>query len=338
MESKLDFNSDSLFRIIFEGRENYRLMDNENNIWPAVLAGKVRNTALLWPAIGDWIKGRPQPGGWILIEEVIERKTVLVRKDPGQGTPQILAANVDTLFIVTSANQDWSLNRLDRYVALALSGRVQPVIVINKIELVADPQSLLDATAQRFVNVNVHGMSAHEGWNLESLDSYAQPGKTVAFIGSSGVGKSSLTNALMGQTHAHVQEIRGSDGRGRHTTTHRELHVTPSGALVIDTPGLRQVGLVEDMDLHSAFTDMEELAARCRFTDCRHESEPGCVIQDALARGALDSGRWRNYLKLQKELEYERRKSSKALQSQEKKRWAKIHIANRSRQKSKDIR
>lgn len=330
----MEYCSDFVFRIIFEGRENYRVIDCRQNVMRARLAGKLRFHSDLWPAIGDWITGRPQPGGWILIEEVIERKSVLLRKDPGQNSSQVLAANVDTLFVVTSANQDLSLNRLDRYVTLALSGGVRPVIVVNKIELASEPHSLLDKVASRFPNVDVHGVSALEGWNLDGLDQYASPGQTVAFIGSSGVGKSSLTNAMLGHESMNTREIRTSDGRGRHTTTHRELHVTRIGAMIIDTPGLRQVGLSEDMDLDVAFSDIEEFARRCKFTDCQHQSEPGCTIQVALEEGALDADRWQNYLKLQKELAFERRKSSKALQSEERKRWAKIHVANRSRMKA----
>lgn len=329
----MDHFSAPVFRIIFEGRENYRVMDQEQNVFPAEVAGKVRNQSELWPAVGDWVIGRPQPGEWVLIEEVRERTSVLARRDPDGIRDQVLAANVDTLFIVTSANHDLNLNRLERYVALAVSGHVQPVIVVNKIELANDAHALLDSVVERFPAVDVHGMSVVERWNLESLDLYATDGRTVAFVGSSGVGKSSLTNVLLGKSQMLTQGIRTDDDRGRHTTTHRELHVTNAGAWVIDTPGLRQVGLTDDVELDAAFVDIEGLAARCKFTDCRHSTEPSCAIQTALADGTLALERWENYQKLKRELAFEQRKASKALQSQEKKRWAKIHMGHRAREK-----
>lgn len=323
----------SVFRIAFESREQYRVINPENQVFPAALAGRVRHQGL-WPAVGDWVEGHLQPSGWVQITAVLERTSLLVRKDPDRGTPQVLAANVDTLLIVTSANQDLNLNRLDRYVALASSGNIRAVILVNKIELATDPQALLDQVAHRFPRLDVLGVSAHEGWNLNELENYAHSGQTVALVGSSGVGKSSLTNFLLGEDRAHVQEIREQDGRGRHTTTTRELHIAPTGAIVIDTPGIRQVGLTDDSDLAGVFSDIETLASQCRFTDCRHNTEPGCGILKALAEGQLEKSRWQNYLKLEKELAFERRKTSKALQSQENKRWIQIHKQQRARLKA----
>ncbi len=320
------------FRIVFANRERFRVMDQYLNIFDAALAGKIRNQSTLWPNVGDYVSGVPQPGGWISIEAVIDRISVLERRGP-DGRAQVLAANVDTLFIVTSANQDLNLNRLERYVAMAISGGVAPVIVINQIELAADPYGILDLVAERFSSVNVLGTSVIEGWNLDAIAEYAEAGRTVAFVGSSGVGKSSLTNAILGAFHMQVSAIREDDDRGRHTTTHRELLVAPSGAMVIDTPGLRTVGLGDDADLELAFADIESLARQCRFTDCRHSTEPGCAILSALESGELQTERWENYIKLGRELAFERRKTNKALQSEEKKKWAKIHMANRERRK-----
>ncbi len=309
-------------------------MDQHFNIFDASLAGKIRHQAALWPTVGDYVSGLPQPGGWILIQSVNSRFSVIERRAPDGGS-QILAANVDTLFIVTSANLDLNLNRLERYAAMAISGGVAPVFVINKIELAADPHAVLDQVAGRFPNIDVLGTSVVEGWNVESLAEYAVQGRTVAFVGSSGVGKSSLTNALLGRMHMAVSSIREDDDRGRHTTSHRELQVTPNGALVIDTPGLRTVGLGEDADLDSVFGDIEALARQCKFTDCRHSTEPGCAILAALESGDLHADRWENYIKLGRELAFERRKASKALQAEEKKKWAKIHMANRERMKGR---
>lgn len=322
------------YRIIFANRERFRAMDQHLNIFEATLAGKLRYQTALWPTVGDYVIGLPQPGGWVLIQSVSHRFSVLERRAPDGGS-QILAANVDTLFIVTSANLDLNLNRLERYAAMAISGSVAPVIVINKIELAADPHAVLDQVAERFPNINVLGTSATEGWNVDCLLEYAVQGRTVAFVGSSGVGKSSLTNALLGGVRMEVTAIRDDDDRGRHTTTHRELHVTSRGALVIDTPGLRTVGLGDNADLDSVFGDIEALALRCKFTDCRHSNEPGCAILAALESGGLPTDRWENYIKLGRELAFERRKNSKALQVEEKKKWAKIHMAHRERMKGR---
>lgn len=329
----MDYRSDSVFRVVFEGRENYRVMDKEYKVVPAEVAGRLRNEADLWPAVGDWVKGSIQPGEWVRIEEVLARRTTLARKRPSGNGQQILAANVDTLFVVTSANQDLSSNRLDRYLSLALTGHVRPVIIVNKIELADDPHALLDSVVDRFPCIDIYGTSVVENWNMDCLGLYATERQTVAFLGSSGVGKSSLTNALLGNSKIATQEIRSSDGRGRHTTTHRQLHRTPSGATVIDTPGLRLVGLTDDTELSIPFGDIEELATQCKFSDCQHSTEPLCAIRRALGDGTLETCRWESYQKLNRELAFERRKSSKALQSQEKKKWAKIHMAHRARER-----
>ena len=315
--------NDFRFRIIFESREHYRLMDENKKTYPAQISGSLRKNAKDWPAVGDWVSGQLQPGDWILIEGMQPRKGVLSRKNQKETRPQILATNVDFLFIVTSANHDLNLNRLERYAAMAQTGGVTAVIVINKIELADDAPKLLEEVAGRFPQIEVLGVSVHSNLNLEQFERFALAGATLAFVGSSGVGKSSLTNHLLGEFRANVRNIRENDARGRHTTTHRELHTTVSGAFVIDTPGLRSLSLTDSTDLNLVFADIHEIELKCRFTDCRHGTEPGCAIQKSLANGELVESRWRNHVKLQKEQDFENRKSSKALMSEKKKEWDK---------------
>jgi ribosome biogenesis GTPase / thiamine phosphate phosphatase len=251
------------------------------------------------------------------------RKSLLQQQDPSSMRPQVLASNVDVLFIVTSANHDFNLNRLDRYVAMAFSGGIRPVILINKVELAENPVELIEQAAQRFVGVDVHAVSVYQRLNLKSLDIYAQPAHTLAFVGSSGVGKSSLTNYLLGEEFMQTSEVRESDSRGRHTTTHREMHFTKSGAVLIDTPGLRSVSLSDGDGLDFVFSDIEDLAQKCKFSDCSHTGEPGCAMNKALENGELSEERWQSYCKLQREVAFESRKQNKALLSEQKKQWAK---------------
>lgn len=328
-------NTGCRFRVIFESREHYRLMDDNKNIFAAEISGSLRKSAESWPAVGDWVSGRIQPGNWVLIENIAERKSVVARKDPGGLRPQILAANVDTLFIVTSANQDLNLSRLDRYVAMALTGEVKPVILVNKIELAESPESLLHEVTLRFEGIEVHGVSVHDKLNLEALQKYTGAGVTLALVGSSGVGKSSLTNYLLKSESMMVSNIRVDDDRGRHTTTHRELHVTEENTYIIDTPGLRSLGLTDATDLGLIFDDIQSISLKCRFSDCNHQSEPGCAVQQARASGELNEDRWQSHAKLQRELAFEKTKGNKALMSEQKKKWAKRGKEIRSRLKDK---
>ena len=331
----MNLNSKSRFRVIFESREHYRLIDENKNIFAAEISGFFRFSAQSWPAVGDWVEGTAQLGDWILIEEVLPRRTLLSRNDPGSVRPQILATNVDVLFVVTSANADFNLNRIERYVAMATAGGVLPVIVINKIELSEDAQALIGETESRFAGVDVYGVSAAEARNVEALMKHVKPGVTMAFVGSSGVGKSSLTNILTESGAMAVSAIRESDSRGRHTTTHRELQYFGENCAVIDTPGLRSVGLSEGTDLDSVFAEISASARSCRFRDCRHETEPGCAVKAAVDSGEITSERIQNYNKLSRELAFEERKQNKAAMSETKKLWAKRSKAIRQNAKKK---
>jgi ribosome biogenesis GTPase len=275
-----------------------------------------------------------ETGHWVLIEDLKERRSVIIRKDVSGRTSknQILAANVDVLFIVTSANADLNLNRIARYLALVAAEDIQSVILLNKIELCTEREKLIAEMAERFPQTRIFGVSALQS-EIAPLKEFIRPGQTVSFVGSSGVGKSSLINAILGSQRMLTSEIRHSDSKGRHTTTHRELLLTETGCSIIDTPGLRSVGLTEESDISSLYEDIELLISNCRFHNCRHVSEPGCAVQESLAAHKLSEDRWTQFRHMEKEILFEKRKSDKALQSKQKKEWAKKSSGLRKRER-----
>ena len=276
------------------------------------------------PAVGDWVVVRRDegPGGAASIRAVLPRRSAFVRRDPGDKEErieaQVLAANVDTAFIVAAADQRWSARRIERYVTLACEAGVEPVVVITKADMAADGEALLREAASLIPEGAARAgdcaaparrpavlVCAPEGRGLEGLEAWLQPGKTVVLLGSSGAGKSTLLNALAGTEVAATQAVRSDDDRGRHTTTHRQLYRLPSGALVIDSPGLREIQVLAGEEaLATAFSDVEEIALRCRFRDCRHEREPGCAVREALETGELDEGRYAGWKKLRREVAF----------------------------------
>lgn len=248
--------------------------------------------------VGDWV--RVQDGR---IAERIPRRTWLQRKGP--GGVQWLAANIDIAFVVTSANQDFNVRRLERYLAMIAQGGAQPVIVLNKADL-DSPERFLRQLHQD-LKAPVITLSAQFDETIAPLESYFRTGTTAIFVGSSGVGKSTLVNRLLGRAHQKTGAIREDDARGRHTTTRRSLLLRPEGpGMVIDSPGLRALGLSQDIDPSAVFGQVEQLAARCRFANCAHESEPGCAVQGAIREGTLDPTRAEHFAKLQREREHER--------------------------------
>ncbi len=293
----------------------------------AVTAGRLSHDAASGdlPAVGDWVAIAPRPEeGGATIQAVLPRRTKFSRKVAWAASEeQVVAANVDVVFLLTSLNEDFNLRRMERYLTLAWESGAQPVIVLTKTDL-SDTVDLrvLDVEAIAF-GVPVHAISSITGDGLDVIRSYLAPGRTIALLGSSGVGKSTLVNTLAGEELLAVKEIR-EDGEGRHTTTHRQLVLLPEGGLVLDTPGMRELQLWESADgLGETFSDVEELAASCRFNDCAHKTEPGCAIQAALEHGTLEPGRWASYQKLQRELAHLERRLDKRAQSEERKRWAK---------------
>jgi ribosome biogenesis GTPase / thiamine phosphate phosphatase len=307
----------------------------------ATVAGRLEHVAAGagdLPAVGDWVAVAARPGeGTATIQAVLPRRTKFSRKVTlGAAEEQVLAANVDTVFLLTSLNEDLNLRRLERYLALAWESGAQPVVVLTKTDLSHEVESQTLLVESIAYGVPVHAISSLTGDGLDLVRSYLRPGTTVALLGSSGVGKSTLVNTLVGEELLAVNAIRESDGEGRHTTTARQLIVLPEGGLVIDTPGMRELQLWESSDgLGETFGDVEELAAQCRFSDCAHRTEPGCAVQAALEAGTLDYGRWASYKKLQRELAHLERRLDKRLQSEERKRWAKAGAEGRARSLAK---
>lgn len=307
----------------------------------ATVAGRLEHEAAGaadLPAVGDWVAvaARPEEGA-ATINAVLPRRTKFSRKVAlSASEEQVLATNVDTVFLLTSLNDDLNLRRLERYLALAWESGAQPVIVLTKTDLVRNVEERVLEVERVAFGVPVHPISSLTGDGLALVCSYLSPGKTVALLGSSGVGKSTLVNTLAGEDLLAVAEIRESDGEGRHTTSFRQLVLLPQGGLVLDTPGMRELQLWESADgLGETFSDVEELITQCRFSDCAHRTEPGCVVQAALDEGRLDAERWASYTKLQRELAHLERRLDKRLQSEERKRWAKTGAEGRARMLAK---
>ncbi len=260
------------------------------------------------------------------------RKSKFSRKTVGNKTEeQIVAANVDTVFLVSGLDGDFNPRRIERYLILAWESGANPVIVLNKSDLCNSLESCLAEVEAIALGVPIVVLSATNHQGLDALTSYLQPGQTVALLGSSGVGKSTITNQLQGEVVQAVQSVRQGDDRGKHTTTHRQLILLPTGGLIIDTPGMREIQIwAGEESLQETFADIETLAQECRFRDCQHHKEPGCAVQQALAEELLDYSRFLSYQKLQKELAYSARKQDQRAQLAEKERWKKIHKAMRN--------
>jgi ribosome biogenesis GTPase len=308
------------------------------------VSGRLRHeadTPAELPVVGDWVAVAPRPdesGG--TIQAVLPRRTKFSRKTAWQATEeQVLVANVDLVFVVTSINEDLNPRRLERYLTLAWESGASPVIVLTKADLVDDPDRAVAAVEGVAFGVPVVVTSTRTGVGIETVRDHLPTGVTGALLGSSGVGKSTLVNALADAELLTTQEIR-DDGRGRHTTSRRELILLPGGGLIVDTPGLRELQLWEaDEGLEEAFEDVTELFAECRFSDCAHDTEPGCAVRAALEQGTLSSERWESYCKLQRELEQLERRLDKRARSEERRRWRTISrdAAERMRMKGRDV-
>lgn len=297
-------------RVMVQQRGLYEIVTELGEL-TATLAGRLAHDAEdgALPVTGDWVAVLARPGeGSASIQHVLPRSSIFTRRASGPGAPrgQVVAVNVDVALLAASMNADLNARRIERYLATAWESGAAPVVVLTKADMCSDAAARLAEIEAVAMGAPVLAVSALTGDGLEALRGYLQPGRTAVLLGSSGVGKSTLVNALAGRQQMATQAIREDDARGRHTTTHRELVLLPSGALILDTPGMRELGLWDASEgMSAAFADIEALAAQCRFRDCGHDSEPGCAIVEALANGTLDASRWRAYGKLQRELEFQ---------------------------------
>jgi ribosome biogenesis GTPase / thiamine phosphate phosphatase len=291
-----------------------------------------------FPAVGDWValSARPSEGA-ATIHALMPRRTVFVRKAvQSKADEQVVAANVDVALLVASMNADFNARRLERYLAVAWQSGAAPVVVLTKADLVADPDAAVAEAEAVAFGAPVLAVSVVTGQGVDALAGLLKPGETAVLVGSSGVGKSTLVNALAGDERMATAAIREQDAHGRHTTTHRELIRLPSGALVLDTPGMRELGLFDaDEGVSTTFEDIEELAGACRFTDCGHTNEPGCAVRAALEAGDLDAGRWRSFQKLQRELKHLERKEDPVAREAHRRHWIGIHKSARAHMKAK---
>lgn len=296
-------------RVIAEHKEAYRVKTPRGE-YPAKITGELMFRAEKradYPAVGDWVAITEIEGETAVIHRILPRKTVLKKKYTDKQDEQIIAANLDLAFIIESLDRDFNLNRFERYLVLVRQGGVTPVIVLNKTDLVspAELEQIVERIKNRFDRLEIIAASALSEHGLEQLESFIVKGKTCCFLGSSGVGKSSLLNKLLKQETVKTQTVSEATGRGKHTTTARGMYFLAGGGMVIDNPGTREVGIAEAASgIENVFEEIARLGKDCKFADCSHRQEAGCAVLKALEQGKLDEARYQNYLKLKKENDF----------------------------------
>ncbi|WP_164670884.1 ribosome small subunit-dependent GTPase A [Virgibacillus doumboii] len=318
-------------RVITVQKNSYRVSDGKTDYF-AHLSGKFLNqvaNSLDFPAVGDWVEVlKLKDEQKAVVNSLLPRKSQFVRQAAGPKVEaQIVAANMDTIFIVNSLNHDLNVRRIERYLLSAYESGATPVIVLTKKdECSADEvKNCFEQVEEIAIGVPIVAISNVTRDGIDELMEYLPAGRTAALLGSSGVGKSTLINTLLDKEVQETKGIRDADSKGRHTTTHREMFVLPNGALLIDTPGMRELQLWEgESSMDSAFSDVEAFEKECKFNDCQHDTEPGCRVREALESGELSEERFRSYRKLQRELAFERRKQDQRAYLEEKNRWKKL--------------
>ncbi|WKY43198.1 ribosome small subunit-dependent GTPase A [Eubacteriaceae bacterium ES2] len=324
-------------RVLSQSKGIYRVITEQGQLY-AEISGKFRFESQRqtdYPAVGDFVMldRETDENGHGIIHQVLPRKSIFSRKAAGKLTEeQVVAANIDIIFICMSVNQDFNLRRLERYLSLAWESGAKPVVVLTKIDLTDDVYQKFRAVDSVAMGVDILGITNFEKDGYQDVKAYLSPGKTIALLGSSGVGKSTLINRLTQKELFETHDIRNDD-KGRHTTTRRELTLLPDGGMIIDTPGMRELGMWNaDEGLEKTFADVESFFGQCRFRDCTHTNEPGCAVAAAIEKGELSQSRWQSYLKLKNEDAYTENKADYMEQKKEKfKNIAKINKARKKR-------
>jgi ribosome biogenesis GTPase / thiamine phosphate phosphatase len=324
-------------RVVAQHRDGYLVAANQGEV-RAKASGRLLHEAGAagHPAVGDWVALSPNlDDGAATIHALMPRRTAFVRRAAHSlSTVQVIAANIDVAFVVTSMNADLNPRRIERYLAAAWQSGARPAVVLTKSDLCADPDGQAAEIAALAAGCPVLVVSARQGFGLDALAAQVGRGETCVLIGSSGVGKSTLVNTLLGQDRMATHAVREADDQGRHTTSHRELILLPGGQLILDTPGMREVGLIDaDEGVSVVFDDIERLAQECRFNDCSHDNEPGCAVRGALQTGALDPARWAHFQKLGHELAAVEEKAKRAAKEVERRRHAQSQKTYRTAKK-----
>lgn len=305
----LDLEKYSIARVISEYKEAYKIKDANGEYLAKITGKKIFNATKRedYPAVGDWVAITMPDKEMAIIQEILPRQTILYKKYSNKQDAQIIATNIDTAFIVEAVDRDYNLNRFERYLVLASEGKIKPVIILNKIDLISEAElnQKIDRIKNRFDNIDIISTSIISEQGLDELIYYTEKGKTYCFLGSSGIGKSSLINKLLGEVKIKTKEISASTHKGKHTTTTREMYFLENGGIVIDNPGTREVGIAgASTGIDNIFDEIVVLAKNCKYADCTHTQESDCAVLEAIRTKKLDEGKYLNYIKLKKEVEY----------------------------------